>query len=190
LSTAFAVGASVVLLDYLLPQEVLLTLERERITGFAAVPPIWIQLADLPWPEGVRRTPRYIPNAGGLIPRAPLAQPPPAPVPGGVLAAEPRAGRRGDSVSARGAWPFGLEVTRTQPFPSLEWSYWGESAAALLSPAGLLLAPLAEAGIDTLVAIDRDGHGSSPPPPAKSPSPSYTHPPPLGERRELYKRNP
>ena len=51
LSTAFAVGASVVLLDYLLPQEVLLTLERERITGLAAVPPIWIQLADLRWPD-------------------------------------------------------------------------------------------------------------------------------------------
>ena len=53
LTTAFAVGASVVLLDYLLPQEVLLTLDRERITGLAAVPPIWIQLADLHWPEGV-----------------------------------------------------------------------------------------------------------------------------------------
>ena len=55
LSTAFAVGASVVLLDYVLPQEVLLTLDRERITGLAAVPPIWIQLAELRWPEARAR---------------------------------------------------------------------------------------------------------------------------------------
>ena len=74
LSTAFAVGASVVLLDYLLPQEVLLTLDRERITGFAAVPPIWIQLADLRWPDTARQTLRYITNSGGTMPRATLAK--------------------------------------------------------------------------------------------------------------------
>ena len=74
LTTAFAVGASVVLLDYLLPQEVLLTLERERITGLAAVPPIWIQLAELRWPDSVRSKLRYITNSGGTMPRATLAQ--------------------------------------------------------------------------------------------------------------------
>ena len=74
LSTAFAVGASVVLLDYLLPQEVMLTLERERITGLAAVPPVWIQLAELQWPEAVRRTLRYITNSGGTMPRPTLAK--------------------------------------------------------------------------------------------------------------------
>jgi len=68
ISTAFAVGASVVLLDYMLPQEVLLTLERERITGLAAVPPIWIQLAELRWPKGARETLRYITNSGGTMP--------------------------------------------------------------------------------------------------------------------------
>jgi len=72
LSTAFAVGASVVLLDYLLPQEVLLTLERERITGLAAVPPIWIQLAELRWPKGAPETLRYITNSGGAMPLATL----------------------------------------------------------------------------------------------------------------------
>lgn len=74
LSTAFAVGASVVLLDYLMPQEVMLTLERERITGLAAVPPIWIQLAELRWPDSVRSTLRYITNSGGAMPRLTLAQ--------------------------------------------------------------------------------------------------------------------
>lgn len=74
LTTAFAVGASVVLLDYLLPKEVALTFERERITGLAAVPPIWIQLADLAWPEGVRQTLRYITNSGGTMPQPTLAK--------------------------------------------------------------------------------------------------------------------
>lgn len=74
LSTAFAVGASVVLLDYLMPQEVMLTLERERITGLAAVPPIWIQLAELRWPDSVRSTLRYITNSGGAMPRSTLTQ--------------------------------------------------------------------------------------------------------------------
>jgi acyl-CoA ligase (AMP-forming) (exosortase A-associated) len=74
LSTSFAVGASVVLLDYVLPREVLLTLERERITGLAAVPPIWIQLAELRWPEGTRETLRYITNSGGAMPLATLTK--------------------------------------------------------------------------------------------------------------------
>ncbi len=74
LSTAFAVGASVVLLDYMLPQEVMLTLERERITGLAAVPPIWIQLAELRWPKGARETLRYITNSGGAMPLATLTR--------------------------------------------------------------------------------------------------------------------
>jgi non-ribosomal peptide synthetase component F len=47
LSTAFAVGAGVARLYHLLPQEVLRPLERERITGLAAVPPIWVQLAEV-----------------------------------------------------------------------------------------------------------------------------------------------
>jgi acyl-CoA ligase (AMP-forming) (exosortase A-associated) len=74
LTTAFAVGASVVLIEYSLPQEVLLTLEREQVTGLAAVPPVWIQLAGLNWPDSVRRTLRYITNSGGAMPRATLAR--------------------------------------------------------------------------------------------------------------------
>lgn len=74
LSTAFYVGASVVLLDYMLPQEVLLTVERERITGLAAVPPIWIQLAEMNWPDLSRRTLRYITNSGGTLPRTTVAK--------------------------------------------------------------------------------------------------------------------
>ena len=47
LTTAFHVGARVVLLNYLMPRDVLKALERERITGLTAVPPLYIQLTQL-----------------------------------------------------------------------------------------------------------------------------------------------
>jgi acyl-CoA synthetase (AMP-forming)/AMP-acid ligase II len=53
LTTAFRVGACAVLMNYLLPRDVVRAVEREKITGLAAVPPLWVQLAQLDWPEGV-----------------------------------------------------------------------------------------------------------------------------------------
>jgi acyl-CoA ligase (AMP-forming) (exosortase A-associated) len=72
LSTAFNVGASVVLMDYLLPRDVITTAARERVTGLAGVPPLWIQLAELEWPAEVRGCLRYITNSGGAMPVATL----------------------------------------------------------------------------------------------------------------------
>ncbi|MBM4197408.1 MAG: acyl-CoA ligase (AMP-forming), exosortase A system-associated [Gammaproteobacteria bacterium] len=72
LSTAFRVGARVVLLNYLVPGDVVRSAARERITGLAGVPPLWIQLAALDWPEEVRSTLRYITNSGGKMPEATL----------------------------------------------------------------------------------------------------------------------
>jgi len=69
LTTAFQVGASVVLLNYLMPRDVVRTVGREGVTGLAAVPPLWVQLAELDWPEAARRTLRYITNSGGALPR-------------------------------------------------------------------------------------------------------------------------
>lgn len=69
LTTAFSVGASVVLMDYLLPRDVIKGVATEEITGLAAVPPLWIQLAQLEWPESAR-TLRYITNSGGKLPIA------------------------------------------------------------------------------------------------------------------------
>ncbi|MFO1372497.1 MAG: AMP-binding protein [Candidatus Competibacteraceae bacterium] len=40
LTTAFVTGACAVLMDYLLPRDVIHTIVRERITGLAAVPPM------------------------------------------------------------------------------------------------------------------------------------------------------
>ena len=73
LTTTFSVGARAVLMDYLLPRDVIRAVEREGITGLAAVPPLWVQLAQLPWPEAARDNLRYFTNSGGAMPRATLA---------------------------------------------------------------------------------------------------------------------
>jgi acyl-CoA ligase (AMP-forming) (exosortase A-associated) len=72
LTTAFVAGAAVELLEYLLPQDVLRAASRARATGITAVPPLWIQLARLAWPEPVRESLRYIANTGGHMPRTTL----------------------------------------------------------------------------------------------------------------------
>lgn len=71
LSTAFNVGACTVLMNYLLPQDVMKAVVREKITGLACVPPLWIQLAQLDM-SGAAKTLRYCTNTGGRMPRATL----------------------------------------------------------------------------------------------------------------------
>ena len=73
LTTAFAVGASVVLMDYLLPRDVIRAVARYQVSGLAAVPPLWNQLAPLPWPEEAVNCLRYITNSGGAMPLATLS---------------------------------------------------------------------------------------------------------------------
>jgi acyl-CoA synthetase (AMP-forming)/AMP-acid ligase II len=53
LTTAFHVGAQCTLLNYLLPRDVVTSVLRDRVTGITAVPPLWIQLAQVQWPESV-----------------------------------------------------------------------------------------------------------------------------------------
>jgi acyl-CoA ligase (AMP-forming) (exosortase A-associated) len=72
LTTAFLSGACVVLINHLLPRDVLTAVIAERITGLAGVPPLWIQLAALDWPTVC--TLRYLTNSGGAMPRATLDQ--------------------------------------------------------------------------------------------------------------------
>ncbi|MCX7896782.1 MAG: acyl-CoA ligase (AMP-forming), exosortase A system-associated [Rhodocyclaceae bacterium] len=72
LTTAFHVGARVVLLNYLMPRDVLKALEKERITGLTAVPPLYIQLAQLDWPPVIGEHLRYFANTGGRMPRETL----------------------------------------------------------------------------------------------------------------------
>jgi acyl-CoA ligase (AMP-forming) (exosortase A-associated) len=72
LSTAFHVGASVILMDYLLPRDVIAQAARAGATALAGVPPLWSQLADLEWPAEARASLRYITNSGGALPPAVL----------------------------------------------------------------------------------------------------------------------
>jgi acyl-CoA ligase (AMP-forming) (exosortase A-associated) len=74
LSTALSVGASVVLMDYLFPRDIIVMMAREKVTGLAGVPPLWSQLADLPWPTEAVEYLRYITNSGGAMPAATLAK--------------------------------------------------------------------------------------------------------------------
>ena len=68
LTTAFHVGATAVLMNYLLPRDIVRAAEKERITGLAAVPPLWIQLAQIEWPIGAAGRLRYFTNSGGAMP--------------------------------------------------------------------------------------------------------------------------
>lgn len=72
LTTAFNVGAHVVLLNYLVPAEVVQLCARHRVTGLTGVPPLWIQIADEDWPTEVTGRLRYFANTGGRMPKATL----------------------------------------------------------------------------------------------------------------------
>lgn len=72
LTTAFSVGAHVILLNYLLPADVVQLCARYRVTGLTCVPPLWIQIVDQEWPTKAVRHLRYFANTGGRMPKATL----------------------------------------------------------------------------------------------------------------------
>ncbi|HEX5354570.1 MAG TPA: acyl-CoA ligase (AMP-forming), exosortase A system-associated [Aquabacterium sp.] len=74
LTTAFHVGARVVLLNHVLPQDVVKAMAKEGVTGLTAVPPLWIQLCQMKWPESVATHLRYFANTGGRMPLETLTQ--------------------------------------------------------------------------------------------------------------------
>ncbi|WP_199609785.1 acyl-CoA ligase (AMP-forming), exosortase A system-associated [Flocculibacter collagenilyticus] len=73
LTSAFNVGATAVLLDYFLANDVVKAVEKYSITGIAAVPPLWMQLTKLNWPKEVAGSVRYFTNSGGAMPEPLLA---------------------------------------------------------------------------------------------------------------------
>ncbi len=74
LSTAFYTGASTILMDYLLPLDVVKMVAKEQITGLAGVPPLWNQLAELTWPHAAIDSLRYMTNSGGAMPKTTLTR--------------------------------------------------------------------------------------------------------------------
>lgn len=68
LTTAFSVGASCYLLEYLFPKDVIKAVDKQKITGLGLVPPLWVQIAELDLPEGSGDSLRYFTNTGGAMP--------------------------------------------------------------------------------------------------------------------------
>ncbi|MEZ0447909.1 acyl-CoA ligase (AMP-forming), exosortase A system-associated [Cellulomonas sp. ICMP 17802] len=68
-TTALSVGAHVVLLNYLVPADVPRACARWKVTGLTCVPPLWIQISALEWPDDARTSLRYFANTGGRMPK-------------------------------------------------------------------------------------------------------------------------
>jgi acyl-CoA ligase (AMP-forming) (exosortase A-associated) len=68
-TTAFSVGAHVVLVNYLLPGDVPKVCAKHAVTGLTAVPPLWLQLTSVEWPTEATARMRYFANTGGRMPR-------------------------------------------------------------------------------------------------------------------------
>ena len=66
LSTWLA-GGCVVPLDYLTPRDVIKACARHGITTLAAVPPLWVQLAEHEWPAESVTSMRRLTNSGGAL---------------------------------------------------------------------------------------------------------------------------
>jgi acyl-CoA ligase (AMP-forming) (exosortase A-associated) len=66
LSTWFA-GGSVVPLDFLFPRDVAKACARHQVTTLAAVPPLWVQLTEVEWPEAASAPLRRLTNSGGAL---------------------------------------------------------------------------------------------------------------------------
>ena len=67
-TTAMTVGAHVVLTNYLLPRDLVVLCARHSVTGLTGVPPLWMQIAELDWPDEATASMRYFANTGGRMP--------------------------------------------------------------------------------------------------------------------------
>jgi acyl-CoA ligase (AMP-forming) (exosortase A-associated) len=72
LSQGFSTGSTVVLMDYLLPRDVLKAAAKYRVSGLAGVPPLWNQLVQLDWPTEIAEHMRFVTSTGGSMPSATL----------------------------------------------------------------------------------------------------------------------
>lgn len=60
-------GGCVVPLDFLTPRDVVKACARQGVTTLAAVPPLWVQLAEQDWPAEATSTIRRLTNSGGAL---------------------------------------------------------------------------------------------------------------------------
>lgn len=74
LTTAFAVGACAVTVQFSTAAALIQDVQAHRITGLAGVPTMWTHLADSEWPADAARSLRYITSSGGVLLQAVLRQ--------------------------------------------------------------------------------------------------------------------
>jgi acyl-CoA ligase (AMP-forming) (exosortase A-associated) len=67
LLSSWYAGAGVVPLDYLTARDVIKAVALHGITTLAAVPPLWVQLVELDWPDDTRRKLSRLTNSGGAL---------------------------------------------------------------------------------------------------------------------------
>lgn len=67
LLSTWRAGGCVVPLDYLTPRDVIKACAKHGITTLAAVPPLWVQLAEQEWPAEATENVRRLTNSGGAL---------------------------------------------------------------------------------------------------------------------------
>ena len=67
LFSTWLAGGAVAPLDYLTPRDVMKAIARFDITTLAAVPPLWVQLAELDWAQDTAGRLRRLTNSGGAL---------------------------------------------------------------------------------------------------------------------------
>lgn len=67
LLSTWRAGGCVVPLDYLTPRDVIKACSKHGITTLAAVPPLWVQLAEQDWPVEAKQNMRRLTNSGGAL---------------------------------------------------------------------------------------------------------------------------
>ncbi len=67
LLSTWQAGGCVVPLDYLTPRDVIKACAKQGVTTLAAVPPLWVQLAEQQWPEYATAAMRRLTNSGGAL---------------------------------------------------------------------------------------------------------------------------
>jgi acyl-CoA ligase (AMP-forming) (exosortase A-associated) len=68
LFSSWFAGAAVIPFDYLMPRDVMKVIGRHDVTILAGVPPLWVQLTEIDWPQGQASSLRALTNSGGKLP--------------------------------------------------------------------------------------------------------------------------
>ncbi|MGN6498037.1 MAG: AMP-binding protein, partial [Tsuneonella sp.] len=67
LLSTWRAGGCVAPLDYLVPRDVVKACARHGVTTLAAVPPLWVQLTEIDWPQEATAAMRRLTNSGGAL---------------------------------------------------------------------------------------------------------------------------